>query len=505
MRAVLVSLALILIGLPTRAEEPSPGKLVQDLWEVAQVEGARTGYFRTTVREVERNGQKRLRTAQELQLTFRRGPATAQVRMESGDEETSDGKVLAIFMKQFQGSKVLVSTEGALDGDSMKISVSGDQGRFERKVRWNDQVIGLYAQELFFQKNKVKPGDSVSFQSFEPSLNAVLTTRAQIKDEEEVKVLETKRRLLRVELTPDKVELPGGKTFALPPAVYWLDKDHLVVRREAELPGLGKVLFTRASREVATAQGEATIRSTDILTRNFIPLDRKLPRGHDTSSVVYRITIKDEKEPDTALAQDERQQIKNVKGSSFELHVKAVREPGTDTSSEAKEEFTKSCLYLDSDNTRVQAHTKEAIGRETDAWKKALRIEGWVHDHMKIDTTAAFAPAGQVAQTLRGDCRQYGMLTAAMCRAAGVPSRTALGVVYLEDRAGKPNLAFHMWTEVWIKGRWIAIDATLGKGGIGAGHIKVTDASWHDAQSLTPFLPLLRVLDKLSVTVVQAE
>src|SRR5262249_27263497 len=178
--------------------------------------------------------------------------------------------------------------------------------------------------------------------------------------------------------------------------------------------------------------------STDILTRNFIPLDRKLPRGHDTSNVVYRVTIKDEKEPDTALAQDERQQIKNVKGSSFELHVKAIREPGSDTSAEPKEEFTKSCLYLDSDNTRVQAHAKEAVGRETDPWKKALRVEGWVHDHMKPDTTAAFAPAGQVAQTLRGDCRQYGMLTAAMCRAAGVPSRTALGVVYLEDRAGKP-------------------------------------------------------------------
>jgi len=194
-----------------------------------------------------------------------------------------------------------------------------------------------------------------------------------------------------------------------------------------------------------------------------------------------------------------------VKGSSFELHVKAVREPGTDTSAEPKEEFTKSCLYIDSDNTRVQALAKEAVGNETDAWKKARKIEAWVHDHMKPDTSAAFAPAGQVAQSLRGDCRQYGMLTAAMCRAAGVPSRTALGVVYMEDRAGKPNLAFHLWPEVWIKGRWIALDATLGKGGIGAGHIKVTDASWTDAQSLTPFLPLLRVLDKMSVTIVQAE
>jgi len=95
------------------------------------------------------------------------------------------------------------------------------------------------------------------------------------------------------------------------------------------------------------------------------------------------------------------------------------------------------------------------------------------------------------------------MLAAAMCRAAGVPSRTAVGLVYVEDRMGRPVLGFHMWFEVFVKGQWLALDAIFGPDGIGATHIKIADHSWHETQSLTPLLPVTRVLGKMKIEVVQ--
>jgi transglutaminase-like putative cysteine protease len=86
------------------------------------------------------------------------------------------------------------------------------------------------------------------------------------------------------------------------------------------------------------------------------------------------------------------------------------------------------------------------------------------------------------------------MLAAGMCRAVGVPSRTALGLVYAPDRSGKPFLAYHMWFEVYADGHWVALDATLGRGSIGPGHVKIADASWHDEKSFAPLLPVLTVL-----------
>jgi hypothetical protein len=50
----------------------------------------------------------------------------------------------------------------------------------------------------------------------------------------------------------------------------------------------------------------------------------------------------------------------------------------------------------------------------------------------------------------------------------------------------------------------VAIDATLGRGFVGADHIKISDQSWHDTRSQTPLLPFVRVVGKLSIEVVQA-
>jgi len=106
------------------------------------------------------------------------------------------------------------------------------------------------------------------------------------------------------------------------------------------------------------------------------------------------------------------------------------------------------------------------------------------------------ATADHVARTLEGDCTECAMLAAAMCRAVGVPSRTAIGLIYAEPKevGRRPTLAFHMWTEVWVDSQWLAIDATLGRGSVAADHLKITDHSWHGVQSVVPLLPVTRVM-----------
>ena len=122
---------------------------------------------------------------------------------------------------------------------------------------------------------------------------------------------------------------------------------------------------------------------------------------------------------------------------------------------------------------------------------------------MNSTSSVGFARASQIAKDLRGDCRQHAMLTAAVCRASGIPSRTALGLVYITDEpTGKPALGFHMWTEVWASGSWRGIDATLGQGKVGPGHVKISDTTWSDPPSLAPLLPVLRVMGRLQAKVV---
>src|SRR5262249_48203328 len=145
-------------------------------------------------------------------------------------------------------------------------------------------------------------------------------------------------------------------------------------------------------------------------------------------------------------------------------------------------EYLKSCYFLNCEDARVKAHARQAVGNATDAWEKARRIERWVYDHMdRKNFTEAFATADEAARTLQGDCSEHAMLAAAMCRAAGVPSKVAVGLLYVDGPRG-PSMGFHMWAEVWVRGQWVPIDGTLGRSFVGASHLKIAEDSWYDIQ-----------------------
>ncbi len=492
---------LILGATTVVAEAPRPAvstdKIVEEIWETARLDGVKVGSVHTTVTAIQGDA-KRLRVNVELELSFRRHNATMRLRMDHGDEETTDGAVVGVFMKQTQELGRSLVLSGTLEDGKMHVQIDG--GRIDRRLRWSDEVVGVYRLEHFFQKHKPKPGDHFSFPFYQPTLNSVVPMQVLVKEAESGET----GPLLRVELRPDKIE-GSGLSVQLPAEVWWLDRDFTPVRRQMDLEGLGTILLTRTTREVATAAGAR--RLPDLNQKNLIPLNRTIPHAHATRTAVYRVTLRDDPEPETAFARDGHQDVVHVKGGVLVLRVHPVR-PGDPSPlggegrvRGAAAEYLESCHFIDSDDARVKELAHRAVGAETDLWKKSLRIERWVKQNMRPDDGAALAPAGQTARDLRGDCRAYALLTAALCRAEGVPSRTAVGLIYVE-KASKPFFGFHMWTEVFIDGRWLGLDGTLGLGGVGADHLKVADHSWHDVESLTPLLPVRRILGKTNIEVV---
>jgi transglutaminase-like putative cysteine protease len=495
-------LAVLLCVLPSlRAADPQ-GKVVSEAWDAAYLEGTKVGFSHTTVRELDRDGEKFVRTTMELDLTIARYKTTARLRMELGDDETSDGKVQAYVMRLFTDNNQQVLLTSVVEGN--RLHIKSADGRQDTTIPWNDQVVGLNAQERIFQDHKVKPGDRFTFLNYDPTVTSVITMHVTVKDDEEVEILGKKKKLLRADVVPDKLRGPQGP-IPLPSMTYWLDDDLRHVRTETELPAVGTIVLYRTTKQVAVAPAAGPpSRATDIGLNSLVRLNRPIPRPADSQSVLYRITIKGDEEPASAFAHDERQSIANVQGSSVDLQVHAVRAPRpVENPGTAKDEFLKSCYFITSDDARVRDEAREAVGRETDPWRKAQRIERWVYQNVEHDDSVAFCAADKVAENLKGDCRHKALLSAAMCRAAGVPSRTAVGLVYTFDRQRGPVMAFHMWTEVWVDGQWVAIDGTLGRGSVGADHIKIADSSWSEVRSLEPLLPVARVLGKLNIEVVR--
>jgi transglutaminase-like putative cysteine protease len=204
-------------------------------------------------------------------------------------------------------------------------------------------------------------------------------------------------------------------------------------------------------------------------------------------------------DPRAAFTEDARQKIESVDAGAGTLTVRTVgREEGQPGPSEVDPAYLSANPLVDSADARVQSHVKRALERVGDEpWAKVEAIEKWVFQNLRRKNfQIAFAPAARVAQELQGDCTEHSVLFAAMARAAGIPTRCVVGVVYVADQGG---FGPHMWNEVYVNGRWTAVDATFDQTEVDAAHLKFSDSSLDGVAAFEALLPVLRVFNKLEI------
>lgn len=479
---------------PANANATAKGRIIQEAWDVAYLNGKRGGYVHLLVEEVPHpSGKTIIRASRDMKLTVRRHGDIATVQVIAGTDELPDGRVLGTFMTQMLGKQIGQQVRGVVDPDGKQLHLTS-QGNppLNKRIPWGPGVLGTYGelQMLNNRRPALQKGDQFDYRIFEPLINVVVTIRGVVEDFEEVSIGGGRPRLMRVASVPDIIagmQMPGN--------LMWFDANYEVRRSATRMPGMGNLVMERADQATATAPIPPA-QLPVVEDSQSIYLSQRIPQAHSARQIVYRLTLPKDRDPTETFARDARQEIRNVKDKSFDLVVTGVRTPPEKAATGDKgpgAEFLESNYFITSDDPQVKQQAAAAVGRESDSWRKALMIERWVNQNMKVmNFSEAMAPAAHVAQTLSGDCTEYAMLAAAMCRAAGVPSRTAIGVVYVD--APRAFLGFHMWTEVYVRGAWLAIDATLGQGGVGPGHVKICDHSWHGMRAMTPLLPIMRVM-----------
>ena len=122
-------------------------------------------------------------------------------------------------------------------------------------------------------------------------------------------------------------------------------------------------------------------------------------------------------------------------------------------------------------------------------------------------TAANNASAAETARTRRGDCTEHGVLLAAMLRAAGIPSRVACGLIYVDGFVGSENIfGYHMWAEALLdvhgQPTWVDLDATLGpEAAFDAAHIALTVTALADGQPQDALVTLATIIGRLRIKV----
>jgi transglutaminase-like putative cysteine protease len=166
-------------------------------------------------------------------------------------------------------------------------------------------------------------------------------------------------------------------------------------------------------------------------------------------------------------------------------------------------QYLKANALVNSDDSGVRRLTTRATRGAVDPWEKVVRIVRFVFENLRDKNfEVAFASASEVARNLSGDCTEHAVLAAAMCRAAGIPARVAVGLIYVDEHSG---FGFHMWNEVYVNDRWVAVDPSWDQAPVDAVHIKLSDSSLEGVAPFEVLMPVIRVMGKLEIEPIETQ
>jgi transglutaminase-like putative cysteine protease len=485
---------------------------LQESWDSVFIAGARVGYVHATVEPFQDRGRDRLRVRVDLSLSFNRLGTMITTRMSSTTIETRAGAVESLDSRIFAGGQELRVSGTARNG-KMTLTMQGPGPRQQQTLDWGPDVGGTYAVELSLARTPIKAGETRRLKMFLTDLNQVcdLTLTAARAPEETLLApagqAEARRSLLRVEQTTTLEGKPRPE-FDM---TLWVAQKGEVLKSSSE--SLGGMVSYRTTRQAALAPPDASAPFDQILN-SIIKVSAPIARPGATRSATYRVSLKDA-DPTQVIPADRRQSLKpdgdgdrdgaKAKNTAL-LEVKtAGPDAGDPGPAQVDPVFLRPNAMIDSEDARIVELTRQAVAGHgaaaDDPWEKVVRIEQWVAKNLKNKNfSVGFASASDVARNLTGDCTEHGVLTAAMCRAAGVPARVVVGLVYAESLGG---FGYHLWNEVYVNRRWVAVDATFDQSSVDAVHIKLSDSSLDGLAPFEAFLPVVRVLGKMTLVPVE--
>jgi transglutaminase-like putative cysteine protease len=368
-----------------------------------------------------------------------------------------------------------IEVTGAIDGRRLQLTVKTPSGtRTETRELAERPALSLSLSRRLAAEG-LAPGKRLEAAVFDPATlrNETMTIDVQA------------REVVRAAGRP----VPAFKVltkFAGITSTSWVTDTGEVVREESPL-GL---IVVKETPERATALAVPGEIQTDMLEAAAVVPSP--PRRIDDTAAVERLRVRLD---GVDLSSDEVQGAgQTVTGNEVEVRdaetTAVVAEP--DLSRYLRPE-----LFVESDAPEIVAEAKKATAGATEPRLVAERLTRYVNALLDKKPTVSLPSAREVLRTGVGDCNEHTALYVAMARAASLPARIAVGLVYLRG-----GFYYHAWPEVYVeegrgRGRWLPVDPTLNQFPADVTHIRLARGGLDRQAAILPAIgrAKMRVLD----------
>lgn len=339
-------------------------------------------------------------------------------------------------------SDVNINIRGRIENKNLNVSIETPGTKSEKIIPLKDRPSLNLSIIPDILKEGVKPGRKFSMMIIDPATLSQENMTIEVTGKEQIMAMGIKQGAFKL-----KGSLKGIEFF------MWLTEKGEVLREESPL---GFTLI-KEIKETAMQIGKPSL---DLIAQVAVPFNIKLPP--DTNYLKVRLSGIDFKgleiDGGRQRLKEDVLEIKREEVQSLKFKVQ---------SSKSLNEYLKETMFIQSKDPQIVSLSREIVKDEKDAVRAARLIYDWVYKSIEKTPTITIPMATEVLKTKKGDCNEHTTLFTALARAAGIPTRIALGLTYKDG-----YFYYHAWPEIFIK-QWIAIDPTLGQFPADASHIRL--------------------------------
>jgi hypothetical protein len=374
------------------------------------------------------------------------------------------GRDLALnsFFLSLKADSNMTAT-GTVEGRNLHVSIETAGTRTEADVPLKERPVLDLAIVPGMLRDGLAVGKRYTMSVLDPSTLGREEMSLEVVGREKITVMDKDIDAIKIKGSA------GSGTLSL-----WITGTGEVLKEESPM---GFVLVAEEREEAMKVPSSAP----DITGRIAVPFNMKLP---DTVRYL-RVKLSGIDLRDF----DINGSGQSLKGDILEVRQEDLKEnTGVLTGGAGPEsQYLADTISIQSKDLAIMAAAKAVVKNEKDRIGAGRLICSWVYRNVRKEPSMTVPVATRILKTMRGDCNEHATLYVALARAAGIPSRIALGLVY---RNG--FFYYHAWPEIYAKG-WVAVDPTLGQFPADAAHIRLITGDFEKQARIAAAIGKIRV------------
>ena len=439
----------------------------------------------------------------EDQLQVRRGKSVVVQHLTQTSTESADGRLID-FEAEMRIGPVNNQYRGQIIQDNLALETVRGSTQSMNELEWKSGTRGPVAIEQSLRRRPMQRGDVRKFPMLMPGRYELADVTLSCGGKAAIPMLDGDPR----ELTEINVQLTVADKVSVEWIIWTNEEGHTV---KSYTPALQLVAF-RTDKKTAM---EGAIKPQDLITATGVDVKGELKRPLKAKRVAFQImpsTLVRNSGDAVDISPAPDQYIRQLPDGSHQILISRVVE-------NVQKGFVASRLDWVDDDLKPSAlvdYKAPLVKRMADA---AVSGNDLVDRDVAVDMTRTvknlisinnlshgLKKASEIAQGGEADCNGQAVLLTALLRAKDIPARVAAGLVYrpASETGGKPRMVYHMWTIAYVEGRWLALDATLGRPAP-PDRITLITTNLSGGDEYKALAPILSVIGQIEIKVVNAQ